>query len=316
MGGCRRGWEFLYICLMFCETKTVLKSIDLKTQVNKCYEWAIFSRFGGLPSSVDGDRSRGPSGAADTPTAQPVGGPPGVSPRASVQQSRPSSAVISWSREPGLALWGGGEQPRPQKQKEGALSPQIPRTSDPCCSRCRARAACEDRYERHRRAHTCTHPGLAFACLYVHRPRRHGPTQAHTCPACKTSPAQKSAGGPWVPVCPGAVAAPGGTAPLPPALPVPGLGVGLWDSPRGAACLSGQPQSRPGWLRSGPEGPAPDSQIWGQPPAPVSDDCSLAPWGLSGFRSLGEAQSRPGLGRTVVFGPRGVVNGLSLQAGG
>lgn len=104
--------------------------------------------------------------------------------------------MISWSREPGLALWGGGEQPRLQKQKEGALSPQIPGTSEPCCSRCCVRAACEDHYERHMRAHTRTHLGLAFACLYVHRPRRHGPTQAHSCPACKTSPAQESAGAP------------------------------------------------------------------------------------------------------------------------
>ena len=78
---------------MFCEPKTVLKSIDLKTQVNKCYEWAIFSHFGGLPSSVDGDRSQGPSGAGDTPTAQPGWGPP--HPAGGVSKQRQSSRAGS-----------------------------------------------------------------------------------------------------------------------------------------------------------------------------------------------------------------------------
>ena len=45
IGGRWGEWEFLYICLMLCEPKTVLKIIDLKMQVNKYYERAIFSHF-------------------------------------------------------------------------------------------------------------------------------------------------------------------------------------------------------------------------------------------------------------------------------
>lgn len=236
---------------------------------------------------MGGDRNQGPSDTGDTPRAQSLGGPPPSPHRrglqaASVQQSRPGSAVISWSRGPSPALWGGGEQPRPQRQKEGALSPQIARTSAPCCSHCRVRASCEGHSERHRRAHACTHPGLELACLRVHGPCRHGPRAGPHLPGMQIQPSSgecRRAVGAYVPRSCGV---PGGTTPLPPALPVPGLGLGLRDSPRGVSRPSGQPQSRPVWLRSGPRGPAPDSQIWGQPPDPVSDVGSLAPWGSPG----------------------------------
>lgn len=200
------------------------------------HQWAETGT--GVPQAQVTPREPSPCGACP---AHPTGG---------VSRQHQSSRA-------GPALWGGGEQPRPQRQKEGALSPRVARTSDACCSRRRVPAVGEGHREKHRRAHVHTR-GARARCLQVHKPCRHGPHARPHLPGMQNQPSSEARRQ--------AV----GATPLRPALPAPGLGLPLRDSPGARHVPAGSPRAAPRGCGQGHEGL----------PRTLRFGASLLPWPL------------------------------------
>ena len=139
----------------------------------------------------------------------------------------------------------------------------------------------------HTQAHT--RGSRSSACMRT-GPVDTAPTQAHTCQACKTSPAQESAGGPWVPMCPGAAACQG--APHPSLLPCQSLGWGLASGTAPGACHvpAASPRAAPCGCSQGHEG-LPQTLRFGASLLPQS--LMSAPW-LPGAHLGSEVLVSPG----------------------